>query len=151
MNWYSYIRKYVWNDQKTPYLVAVDRLNRTQGRSELFTFSVLLAVFCMVIAIASLLGQAFQGQSVGVAVYTFTVFTAATLLGATRNPLAAIYCSTVAPVTLFYFFFYGFPPNLHLIDELLILALTVMLLRYSFRITAIARAYPFLPPADDGA
>lgn len=151
MNWYGYIRKYVWDDQKTPYLVAVDRLNRTQARSELFTFSVLLAVFCMVIAIASLLGQAFQGQSVGVAVYTFTIFSAATVLGATRHSFAAIYCSTTAPVTLFYFFIYGFPPNLHLIDELLILALAIMLLRYSFRIIAIVKAYPFLPPADDGA
>jgi len=149
MNWYAYIRKYVWNDQKTPYLVPVHQLNRTQGRSELLTFSVLLAVFCMVIAIASLLGQAFQGQSVGVAVYTFTIFSAATVLGATQHPLAAIYCSTAAPVTLFYFFFYGFPPNLHLIDELLILALAVMLLRYSFRVVAIAKAYPFLAPGDD--
>ncbi|MDH3702470.1 MAG: hypothetical protein OEU46_14265 [Alphaproteobacteria bacterium] len=150
MNWYSYIRKYVWNDQKTPYLVAVDRLNRMQGRSELFTFSVLLAVFCMVIAVASLLGQAFQGQSVGVAVYTFTVFSAATVLGATQHSFAAIYCSTAAPVTLLYFFIYGFPPNLHLIDELVILALAVMLLRYSFRVIAIAKAFSFLPPGDDG-
>jgi hypothetical protein len=150
MKWYAFIRKYVWDDQKTPYLVSVDRLNRTQGRSELFTFSVLLAVFCMVIGIAALLGKAFQGQSIGVAVYTFTIFSAATVLGATRHPLAAIYCSTIAPVTLFYFLIYGFPPKLHLIDELLILALTVMLMRYSFRVVAIARAYPFLTPGDDG-
>ncbi len=149
MNWYAYIRKYVWNDQKTPYLVPVHQLNQMQGRSELFTFSVLLAVFCMVIGIASLLGQAFQGQSVGVAVYTFTIFSAATVLGATRHSFAAIYCSTAAPVTLLYFFIYGFPPNLHLIDELVILALAVMLLRYSFRVTAIAKAYPFLAPDDD--
>ena len=149
MNWYAYIRKYVWNDQKTPYLVAVHRLNRVQARSELFTYSVLLAVFCMVIAIASLLGQAFQGQAVGVAAYTFTIFSAATILGATRHPLAAIYCSTAPPVALLYFFLYGFPPNLHLIDELLILALIVMLLRYSLRIIAIARAYPFLAAGDD--
>ncbi len=150
MKWYAYIRKYVWDDQKTPYVIPVDRLNRAQGRNELFTFSVLLAVFCMVIGIASLLGKAFQEQSAGVAVYTFTIYSAATILGATRHPFAAIYCSTMAPVTLFYFFLYGFPPNLHLVDELLILALAVMLLRYTFRVIAIARAYPFLAPGDDG-
>ena len=145
MNWYSFIRKYVWDENKTPYLVPVRRLSRTQAKNELFTFSVLLAAFFMVVGVAALLGQALHGKSPGVAFYAFTVFCSAVALGATRHALAALYCSTAPPAVLGYFFLYGFPPNLHTIDELLILALTLMLLRYSIRVVAIAKAYAVLP------
>lgn len=148
MNWYAFIKKYVWDDEKTPYLVPAERLSRTQARNELFTFSVLLAVFCMVIAIAALLGRAFQGQSTGVAVFSFTVFCAASVLATTRHHIAALYCSAAPPVAIVYFFLYGFPPNLHMIDELLMLAAFVVMLRYTFRVVAIAKAYPYMP-ADD--
>ena len=56
MSWFDYIRKYVWNEEKTPYLVPVGMLSRTQARNELFSFSVLMAAFFFVIGLLALLG-----------------------------------------------------------------------------------------------
>ena len=151
MNWYSFIKKYVWDDNKTPYLVPVENLMRIQARHELFTFSVLMAIFFMMIGIAAMLGGFFHGRSYGMAFFAFTQFCSAVFLGATRHHFAAMYCSAAPVVALFYFLFYGFPPNLHAIDEYLILIVTLILLRYTFRVVAIAKAFPFLPadPDDD--
>lgn len=141
MNLYAYFKKYVWDENKTPYLVPVARLNRTQAKNELFACAVLLAMFTLVIAVAALLGKALHGPSPGVAFYASTVCCSAIALSATRHYLAALYCSAAPLAALLYFFFYGFPPNLHLMDELLILTLMLALLRYGMRVTAIARAY----------
>lgn len=151
MNWYTFIKKYVWDDNKTPYFVAVEKLSRTQAKNELFTFSVLLAVFFMVVAIAATLGGGFHGRSYGMAFYAFTLFCAAVTLGATRHYVAALFCSTAPIVALFYFLFYGFPPNLHAIDEYVILVIALILLRYTFRVAAIAKAFPFMPDDPDNA
>jgi len=140
MNLYAYFRKYVWDDEKTPYRVPVARLSPTQARNETFAFVVLLVLFAVVIAGAALLGESFGTAAPGVAVYASTVVSAALLLAAARQPLAAIYCATAPLAALLYFFFAGFPGNLHIVDELLILAVLLILLRYGVRIVAIARS-----------
>lgn len=148
MNLYAYFRKYVWDDDKTPYFVPVARLSAAQARNEIFAFAVLLAMFSLVIAGAALLGKAFQASAPGAALYASTVLSAAIVLGTKRHQLAAVYCA-IAPLTaLLYCFFMGFPPNLHMADELLILALLLGLLRYGMRITTIARTCR--DPAMDG-
>lgn len=73
MNLYAFFRKYVWDENKTPYFIPVARLSRTQARNELFTVAVLLAMFTLVIAVAALLGKALHGPSPGVALYASTV------------------------------------------------------------------------------
>ena len=140
MDFYGFFRKYVWDDDKTPYFVPVGRLSAAQARNEVFAFAVLLAMFALVIAGAALLGRAFQASAPGAALYASTVLSAAIVLGAKRHRLAAVYCAAAPLAALLYFLFLGFPPNLHVVDELLILALLLGLLRYGMRITAIARA-----------
>jgi uncharacterized membrane protein len=139
MNLYAYFRKYVWDDEKTPYFVPVARLSAAQARNEIFAFAVLLTMFAVVIAAAAVLGKAFQASAPGAALYASTVLSAAIVLGMTRHRLAAVYCGAAPLAALLYFFFLGFPPNLHMADELLILALLLGMLRYGMRITAIAR------------
>ena len=54
--------------------------------------------------------------------------------------IAMIVGGLLVAVIVLYFLFAGFPPGLQLIDELLLLAVLLALLRYGVRITAIARA-----------
>ena len=147
MKIYAYFRKYVWNDDKTPYLTQVGRLTRTQARSELFVFSVLLAAFFFVAGFVALLGDGF---GVLVAVYAFAVCCAALALAATQHPLAALACATAPPGALAFLAIHGFSPRLHLVDKLLIGAILLALMAYTVRVVRIARAYPYLsdnPPA----
>ena len=143
-------KKYVWDEQKTPYLTSVDKLTQTQASNELFVFSLFLGTFFTVVAIASLTGLGHAGKTYGVAIYAFTMVCAAILLGATRHYYAALYCSTGPPAALIYFYVYGFHPNLGAIDHAVILFVVVVWLRYSWRVLTIGKRYEEMPNGSNG-
>ena len=151
MSWDKYLKRYVWDDVKTPYLVRASKLTKEQASNEVFAFSLFFAVLFAVISMASLSDDAPMGRSTGVSVYAFTVACCAVVPGATRHYYAALYCSSAPVVVLCYFFVYGFPPNLHLVDEGLLLAVTLILLRYTMRVVTIARTYEDMPDSAPGA
>lgn len=144
MDFFGYFRKYLWNVEKTPYLVSVGRLSRTQARNELFTYCVLLAAFFFVTGLAALLGASIVADSIGVAVYSFVLCGAAVYLASTQHPFAALICATAPPVILLYLILYGFSPKLHLLDKLLIGSVILALWVYTFRVVRITWAIPGL-------
>lgn len=144
MDFQNFVRKYVWNDEKTPYLTKVGRLTQRQARNELFVFSVLIATFFFVTGMAALLGVTIVAGSLGVALYSFAVCCAALALAATRHPVAAMAAATAPPVALLFLLVEGFPPQLHWPDKLLIAGVLLALWAYTIRVVRIVRAYPYL-------
>jgi hypothetical protein len=144
MDLQDFVRKYVWNDDKTPYLTKVGRLTQRKARNELFVFCVLIATFFFVTGMAALLGTTMVAGSMGVALYSFTVCSAAVILVGTRHPVSALVCATAPPAVLLYLLVEGFPPQLHLLDQFLISAILLALWAYMARVVRIARAYPYL-------
>ena len=147
MSWDKYIKRYVWDDNKTPYFVAVPKLNRNQADYELFAYTLFIALLFAAISIISLSEAAPNGKSHGVALYCLSVFCTAVLFGVTRHVHAAYYLALAPLASLAYFFFVGFPPGLATIDELLLVCVSLAFLRYSVRVVAIAKAYPDMPGA----
>jgi hypothetical protein len=145
MQWDKYLKRYTWDDTRTPYLVPVHRLSRTQAEYETFAYAFFLMVLFGVIGVAAYVGRVPQGKSVLLASYAFSVLGAAVLFGLTKHLYAALYCAAVPVVALLYFFFQGFPPKLALIDELVLLIFLAMCLRYSRRIIAISLAFDSMP------
>lgn len=145
MQWDKYLKRYAWDDTRTPYLVPVHRLNRTQAEYETFTYAFFLMVLFGVVGVAAYIGRAPQGKSMIMAGYAFSVLGAAVLFGLTKHLYPALYCAAVPVVAFLYFLVQGFPPNLALIDELVLLIFIVLCLRYSKRIIAIAQAFDSLP------
>ena len=141
MDFYSFMKRYVWDDRKTPYFVPVHKLTRSQADHELFAYTFFMALLFAIIAIISLTENAPHGKSHVVAVYALTVSGGAVLFGLTKHVYGAYYLATAPLATLGYFFVSGFPPNLHLADEGLLIVITLVLLRYTFRVVAIAKAY----------
>ena len=86
-------------------------------------------------------------RSEAVAAYGFSVLCAAVILGFTKAVAAAWYCAAAPVVALLYFFVHGFHPHLSAIDHAALIICGLLLLRYSLRVAAIARAYPDLPEA----
>ncbi len=99
MDWPTFIRRYVWDEQKTPYLVRGRALTPAQARHELFAYAFLvgvgagLAVALWAGGVPGPLGAPLAGP------YAASVAAAAIALGTTRHPAAAMYCAT-APVVL---------------------------------------------------
>jgi hypothetical protein len=149
LDWENLVKRYVYNDAKTPYLTAVTRLNRRQARSELFVYTLFLVVLLGVIGIAALSPQLPHGGAVGVPIYAFAVVIAAVVFGLTRHVAAAAFCATAPVAALLYFALYGFQPDLGTGDRILLVVVVLLWLLYGWRVLRIARAYPTLP--DPGA
>lgn len=144
MNWEKLFLRYVWNDQTTPYLVPLDKLNRRQGNSEILIYSLFIGVFFGVVSLVALSGGP-EGRSIGVSTYGFSVVCAAALFIILKSYSAALYLSATPLVALAYVFLYGLGSERALFDTVIVTVILLLLLRYSFRIVALARIYPSLP------
>lgn len=142
----KYFKKYVWDDERTPYLVPVARLSRRQASYELHFYALFVGVLCAIISLAALSSKLPHGNSVIVSLYAFSVVCAAILLGMSRHPWAAFWCATPPLAGLGYFAAYGFHPNLGTQEKVLLVVAMIAWLVYSRRLLAVARAYASLPP-----
>lgn len=146
MDWDKLFLKYIWNDQTTPYLVPVEKLNQRQGNSEILIYSLFLGVFFGATALISLRGGP-DGRSFGVSFYGFSVVCAAALFIIMKSYAAALYLSATPAVALVYLYLYGLGWEREFFDTLIVTVILILLLRYSLRIVALARIYPELPMA----
>jgi hypothetical protein len=136
LDWERLVKRYVWNDERTPYFTRVANLTRRQAHYELFAYAVFVGVLSGAIALAA--------PSNWVSLYAFSVCCAALFLGMTRHPWAAIWCA--APLgALGGFAFEGFHPRLEAAEQVLLILAALAGLAYSPRVVAVARAWPRLP------
>ena len=144
MDWEGLFKKYIWNEQTTPYFTKVSELNQRQGKSEIILYSLLLGVF---FAIASLfsIGSGAEQYGSGLGLYSFSIVCAAVIFGIVKNYYAALYLSASPAASLAYLFFHGLSSSRERIDTLIVTILLLLLLRYSIRIVAIAKSYPNFP------
>jgi hypothetical protein len=145
MNWEGFIKRYIWDDDRTPYLVRVSRITRRQADYEIYLYTVFIGLLFAVATLAALAGALPQGRSEAVALYGFSMVCAAILFGATKHLWPALYCSAAPLAVLFYFFTQGFPPQLGTIDHVVLIVFALIWLRYSMRVVSLAKAYPDLP------
>ncbi len=145
MDWDKLLKRYVWDDAKTPYFIAVGRLTPSQARHELFVYTLFLGILFGVLAVAALSARHPHGHSDVVPLYAFSVVCAAIILGITKHHYAALYCASAPVAGLAYFAVYGFHANLGVVDKVLLVAVMLVWLRYCVRTVAIARAYPGMP------
>lgn len=149
LEWEKLFRRYVWDDRTTPYFIPVAKLHRGQANAEIMIYCLFLGILFGVVALSSLSSESPQGYSPGMAIYGFTVLCAAICFGLAKLYPAALYLSATPLAGLAYVLAYGLS-NRELLDTVMVVAVLLLLLRYSFRIVAVARAYPGLPePPDD--
>jgi hypothetical protein len=149
MNLEKYFKKYIWDDERTPYFVPVTRMSRRQADYELHAYAIFVGLLFAMVSGGALLSQDPLIKSDAVAVYAFTVVCATIIFAFTKTLYAAWYCAAVPLVALLYFFLYGFHPNLDAIDHAVLIGFGLIWLRYSLRVVAIARAYPDLPETSE--
>jgi hypothetical protein len=141
LDWEKLFKRYVWHDERTPYLTRVANLTRLQAYYELFGYSLLMGVLFGALSLFAFSSKLPHGGAAIVPVYAFTVCCAAVILGFTRHPWAALWCAGAPLAALAYFGYWGFHPNLELWDQALLVAAMVAWLLYSRRVVAVARAW----------
>ena len=147
MDWHNFIKKYVWDENKTPYFTRVEKLTQEQARNEAFIYTV---VMCTVAAVAALFAAASASRQpdlllVIAAAYSVSVGASAVLFGFYKHVYAAVYCMTAPVAAFLYFLSAGFHPNLHTVDHVVLTGCMLLWLLYSLRVVAIAKAYPDMP------
>jgi hypothetical protein len=145
MDWEKHFKKYVWDDDKTPYFTPVLELDRRQASNEIYVYALFIGTLFSVVALLANTGGLPHGRSFGVALYAFSVVCAAIVLGFTKHPVPAWYCGLSPLAALIYFFYFGFHPNSGAVDHVVILMLTGLWLRYSWRVVAIGRHFEDMP------
>lgn len=142
LDWVGLFKRYVGNETKTPYFVAVGRLSRSQANNEIFVYALCLGVLFGVIGLVSLSPMLPHGDTLSVSLYAFLAAGAAAVFGFTKHPVAAAVCATTPVAALIYFTLFGFHPSSATGDKILQLCIVMLWLRYTWRILQIARLYP---------
>ena len=151
MDWEKSFRKYVWDDQKTPYFTPVGRLTRYQANYEVYIYCLFVGILFAVAAVVSITGAGYAGRTPGAGIYAFSIVCATILLGTSKHVYAALYCASAPLGVVLYLLAYGFHPNLGLIDEVLVFVVVALWARYSLRVIAISRAYADMLAGGPGA
>ena len=146
LDWYKYVRRYFWDDETTPYLIPVERLHRRQADYEILAYVVFVSLLYGAVMLLTMSGRAAYADSFGVSLYAFVVVCVSLVFGVTRNFLAASAC-VLAPVGgLVFSLSFDIYPDLETWDRVLLIAFSLVWLRYSMRLMHIARRYGDMPP-----
>ena len=149
MEWDKFLKRYVWDDQTTPYLIPVDRLTRRQARSEIKAYTIFLVFLFGIVAVATLSARIPGGRAPGISLHAFSMVCAAMLLMVLRHPHAAIYTATGPVATVIFFYQASAESKLGGIDYVVIVAFAGLWLRYCLRIYRITKAYEQMPEGED--
>jgi hypothetical protein len=142
LNWEKLFKRYIWDDDRTPYFVPAARMTRKQADHEIFAYTVFLGILSAIVCLAALADPATADLIV---VYAFSALVGTVVLGVTKHFYAAWYCGAVPVAFLLYLLVYGFPAGLAPIDHFVLIAFALIWLRYAYRIIGIAKAYPDMP------
>lgn len=143
MDWPGLVRKYVWDEDRTPYFVGADRLTASQARSELFTYAFLL--ICLALGVMLIAGFGFGSSRAGAlgspaaAVYAFTLAAAAAVLSLRAQPAAAVYCATAPLGLLLGVLMDAIRPGMSAGEQRVIALVSALWLLYAVRVVRIAR------------
>ena len=148
LDWEKLFKRYVWHDERTPYLTRVANLTRTQAQYEIFGYALLMGVLSGVLSLVTLSPTLPHGGAAIVPLYAFTVCCAAVILGFTRHPWAALWCAFAPLAALAYFGTWGFHPNLEYGDKALLVGVAAGGALYSGRVVLVARAWQALAGPD---
>ncbi|MBM4441639.1 MAG: hypothetical protein FJ027_14590 [Candidatus Rokubacteria bacterium] len=139
LDWPGLVRKYVWDEERTPYLVASAHLTPRQIRSELFAYAFLLAMLAALATVAAMArGRGDAVALVGM-VYAASVLVAAVSLGVTGRPAPALYCVTAPLAAVAAAALRVVRADMQGTEWVMFVAFAVLWIGYSVRIVRIAR------------
>jgi hypothetical protein len=139
LNWEKLFKRYVWHDERTPYLTRVANLTRIQAQYEIFGYAVFMGVLSAVLSVVTLAPGLPHGGAAIVPVYAFSVCCASVILGFTRHPWAAAWCALAPLAALAYFGTWGFRPSLAAGEKALLICVALAGLLYSVRAVRVAQ------------
>lgn len=147
MNWEGFVKKYVWDNDRTPYTTRVPNLTRVQADNELFFYAIFLAVLFTLVAVVS--ATKYTDTGINTHLYSALFGTTVALAGVLMSLikwLPAGLISQIAPIgAALYVYFGGLRADLPQMDKYFLIGFCGLWLLYGFRVIAILKRYPDMP------
>lgn len=115
--WEKYVKKYVWDDDKTPYFIAASKLKRDQADKEIFLYCFFLATPAALIiaAFVSALYERGELNNLALSLYGASILICAAYLKFSKSTTAALFAISAPVVLLLHFAINGFNvPNVRI-------------------------------------
>ena len=113
--WEKYVKKYVWDEDKTPYFIPASKLKRDQANKEIFLYCFFLAVpaALFVASFVSALQATGELHNLSLGLYAASILICAAYLKLKISTTAALFAINAPIVLLLHFAINGFDvPNL---------------------------------------
>jgi hypothetical protein len=107
--WEKYVKKYVWDDDKTPYFIAVSDLKQDQAGKEIFLYCFFLAIptaLIVAVIVNALSSGDFSNVTLGL--FAASILAGAAYLNIRKNTSAAFFLISAPIVILIHFAVNGF-------------------------------------------
>ena len=147
MNLQDFVKKYVWDDEKTPYFRRVKRLTRKQADNELFVYACFLILVFLsgeLVAI-SRWNKGGETSAILIAIYSAIVIAGALSTWRGKTLWGAWVCLSAPIAAFFNFYFDSLQAGLETIDKYALIIFSLLWLRYSVRVLSIVRHYGNMP------
>ncbi|NKB60029.1 MAG: hypothetical protein GKS00_27265 [Alphaproteobacteria bacterium] len=114
--WEKYVKKYVWDDDKTPYFIPVSKLMRDQADKEIFLYCFFLAIPAALIN-AVFVSELYKGDfgNLALGLYGTSILACVVYLKIRKSTYSALFAISAPIVLLLHFAVNGFDvPNLNI-------------------------------------
>jgi len=147
MDLQDFVRKYIWDQEKTPYFRSVRRLTKSQADNEIKIYAIFLGTIFTIMEILSASTWVDTGEFMPgvVAVYCAFLVATAVMIWRHKDVRAALFCVTAPIATAMNFMFDGFHGELHEVDRYILIGFCLLWLRYTLRVLSICRRYDNMP------
>lgn len=150
LDWEGMFKRYVFDEARTPYFVAVSKLTRTQAHYEVLFYAIVSLPVAVLLGVAALSGRLPHGDLPVVAFYALAVAWATLVFAWNKNQIAGAFTATFPIALLIYFAVFGFPTSLAGNDRYIVVAIVALWALYAWRLVRIAAAYPAMIDPPDG-
>ena len=146
--WFSFAKKYLWHEEKTPFHLSPKDMSRLQAHNEILLFSIFEGVIASMIILGSYLHIFKTGDSsfYPILIYSFSLLIAIFILSKHKNLLAACFCLTPPLIVFGILTVFGFHPNNGIFEKTIISVFIIFWFFYTIRIFEICRNFNDLKP-----
>ena len=145
-SWFSFAKKYLWHEEKTPFHLSPSQMSKLQASNELKLFAIFEGIIAgmMVFGIYSHFHATGEISLFPGLIYCLFLLFALFLLVKHKHIFAGIFCVTPPLVIFGMILWFGFHPNNGSFEKIILSAFLAFWFFYSIRIFEISRCFQSL-------
>ena len=145
-SWFSFAKKYLWHEEKTPFHISPSQMSKLQASNELKLFAIIEGIIAgmMVFGIYSHFQHTGETSLFPALIYCLFLIVALFLMVQYKHFFAGIFCITPPLVIFGMILCFGFHPNNGFFEKIILSVFLAFWFFYSIRIIEISRCFQSL-------